>query len=143
MKKSILLGLFAAAALLLAIIPAFSSLAAPAAKPFVGGWEAVDVDGSYMKLSISGGGKDIYNVHYIDFGASVCGKDENGQPIYSFQAKGDGVVTGYHMDVHYPAAYCMTSPKQLWGSLDGWFDYDPATDTLWDGWVTWRRTGAQ
>jgi hypothetical protein len=46
------------------------------------------------------------------------------------------------MDVHYLAAYCMTSPKQLWGSLDGWFDYDPATDTLWDGWVTWRRTGA-
>ena len=126
-------------ALLVAVPTAF---AVPADKPFVGTWESTDIDGSYQKLNI-GGGPEKYNLHLVDKGASVCGLDDNGMPMYAFQANGKGTASGFHLDTHFEAAYCMTSPKTLWGSFDGWFDYDPGSDTLWDGWVTWTRISAK
>jgi hypothetical protein len=95
-----------------------------------------------MKLTI-GGGPAHYNPRYVDFGASVCGLDADGQPIYAFRANGDGTSTANDLDADYPAAYCMKSPKELWGSFSATYTYDPSNDTLWDGWVTWTRMGAK
>jgi hypothetical protein len=143
MKKSMLLVIFVGLVLLIAASPAFTAAAKPSAKPFVGAWEAIDVDGSYMKLNIGGGTGNQYNLHLIDFGASVCGKDANGQPIYAFQAKGNGTAVGNHMDISFTNAYCMKSPKEPYGDFASWLDYDPASETMWDGWVTWKRMGAK
>ena len=124
-----------------------ASLAAPiavqAGSPFNGAWWAIDVpDGSYMKLMIGGGGRaNKFNVHYIDFGASVCGKDANDQPLYAATISGKGKANGNTLDVGVVSIYCLAHPKYVWGTTNMWFEYNPATDTLWDGWVTWHRMG--
>ena len=140
MKKSILFIFLAVVVLLSSLGLASEAGAKPTAKPFVGGWAAKDIDGSRMKLAIGGGGNDRYNVNYTDFGASICGKDSEGKPLYAFKALGKGVATGNQLKVNFPAGYCMTKPKKLWGSLNFTYTYNPVNDTLWDGLVVWKRT---
>jgi hypothetical protein len=41
--------------------------------PFVGAWWSTDVDGSYQRVSIGGGGTGIYHLAYLDDDATWCG----------------------------------------------------------------------
>lgn len=107
---------------------------------FTGTWASVDIDGSNQVLLISqsAGG---YSLTWFDDGASICGKDANGKPIYPAIGRGKGYADGYslHINVRF---WCLSQPPTFWGTVGVDFTYDPATETLWDGWVLWHRIGA-
>ncbi len=60
-------------------------------KGFDGAWEAIDVDDSYMVMTINSG--NSYFMMY-DFGASVCGLDEFEDPLFSWSFEGPPVIVG-------------------------------------------------
>ncbi len=139
---------------LLALTAGVASAAAPQA-PFVGSWEAIDgdfdgdgipegPDGSYMRLVLARGGGDKFYFNYLDFGASCCGKDPYGEPLYAAQVMGWVTLVGENeLDGQAPL-YCLAHPRYeppAISPLAVHYVYDPATDTLFDGWVTWRRMG--
>lgn len=130
--------------LIVALVAALSVTAAPIASAaqdggFTGAWSSVDLDGSHQQLLIrnSVGG---YGLVWFDDGASICGKDANGKPIYPAIGTGQGNADNYilQMNVRF---WCLSHPPAYWGMVGVDFTYDPVTDTLWDGWVRWHRIG--
>ena len=113
--------------------------AAPPTAPYVGRWESIDLDGSYQTLTISGG-KNLHNIDYRDNGASLCGLDENGDPLYAASFRGkltsDGLTLSGTVDV-----YCLTRPpSQLFENFYVEYTYQPENDTLIDGsGLIWNR----
>lgn len=107
--------------------------------PWRGAWWSIDVDGSLQKVVFGGGSQGQFN--YIDWGASVCGTDTNGNPLYAAHASGAGTVDGTSFTGSAPVV-CMTHPPTtLYTNFPFSWTYYPATDTLLDGYgITWTRT---
>lgn len=140
--------LVAIGAALLAASPADAEVS-----PFVGHWEAIDgFDDSRMILDISAGPNGTVNVFFKDFGASACGTDPaTGEPLYAGQAKSEGIIDGDVLSTYgrggqgvgNGAIWCMASPPfELVPSPGGptpFVTYDPATDTLSDGFAFFYR----
>lgn len=123
--------------LLLALLVAVGASAGHS--PFIGKWESTDIDGSAQTLTIGGGPGMSHRVRYHDSAATVCGLGPDGEILHAARAIGRLTASGNTlsgaMDV-----YCMTRPPSLWqADFPFTFVYDPATDTLSDGFVTWTR----
>lgn len=103
-----------------------------ATTPFTGAWTSVDTDGSIQYLTITGGNR-IHGT-YVDLGGSIC--VNNGAPTEVFRAGLIGTVDGDVLEGEFVSAHCGPVFFEL-----GFFGlvYDPATDTLDDGSVTWTR----
>jgi hypothetical protein len=130
---------------------------APNRAPFVGAWEAIDGDedgdgdvdiegrdGSYMRLAISNGPKGVFRFNYKDHGASVCGLDEDDEPLYAALAKGRLNRDGEFKLEGEASLKCLARPRFVHPDFDPYqvsYTYDPEDDTLFDGWVTWQRMG--
>ncbi len=101
-----------------------------ATSPFVGKWTATDIfDGSQMRLIIKPfGEKFVFQYH--DRGASVCGVDEKGNPLYPGIGMGQGVVKENKFDGGMKF-YC-TQELIFIGKFQIQLEYDARTDTLLD-----------
>lgn len=131
--------LFIVASLVL-VVAVGTSTARAASAPFLGVWESTDVDGSYQVLTIGSGPGNSHHVRYYDFGASVCGVDpETGQILYAGGAHGSLTRFGNVLTGTLPF-YCRTAPPTFWGNVTFYLTYDPATDSITDGWGNvWTR----
>jgi hypothetical protein len=119
--------------LLALMVTAISAPTASAAtSPFTGSWTSIDTDGSIQYLTFTGGTR----VHgtYVDLGGSIC--VNNGSPTNVFQANLQGMVDGNVAEGDFVFAHC----GPVFFDVGGFFiEYDPATDTLFDGSITWTR----
>jgi hypothetical protein len=127
------LELAAAAAVLVvaAVLIASVGRARPSTS-FEGRWEATDDDGSSMVLEVGVG--DTPTVLYLDQFASVCERAGDAQTVYT--ATGKGRIDGNWLTVRFDGGGCDTYQEQPFELL---YARDPASDTLNDGSVTWRR----
>ncbi len=129
-------------ALTVAMVTAFvGAMAAPAGaapSPFTGAWTAVDIDGSDMRMAIGGGPSP--RVLLIDYGASVCGLDDSGVPLYAARVTGRATIEGDVLSADLDV-YCHARPTFFLGTFPGAeYTYDAGTDTLLDGiGVVWSR----
>ncbi len=130
-------------ALSVAMVTAFvAAVAVPAGaappSPFTGAWTSIDIDGSSQRLTIGGG--PAPRVQLLDDGASVCGLDENGDPIWAARATGRAAVAGDVLTVDLDL-YCLARPTYFLDTFAGLeYTYDAGTDTLTDGLgVVWSR----
>lgn len=112
----------------------------PEAAPFsaaVGYWEATDVDGSAMRLQVIENPDGSFDVTIHDDGASVCGYDESGESLLSYNGRGTGTAQGYVYNVH-EVGSCEGSGEEF--EFDYHITYDPEEDTLTDSEeITWYR----
>jgi hypothetical protein len=121
-------------AMVLVMLVASATPAAAARTSFHGSWEAIDLDGSHMILSASGG--ESVRVTFIDMYASMCVNAGARAGIGTL--RGSGTVTGDTMTVDFDGLRCSDNIVLLPGlSLE--FSYDPNTDTLTGSDVTWHR----
>lgn len=105
---------------------------------YVGTWRSGDIDGSNQTLRIwldSG----IYQVEWFDDAASVCGLDGAGDPVYPATLTGTGSVLGTGGLSLNITGVCDDGAGTAVGPFVVPFIYDPATDTLDDGTLTWTR----
>ncbi len=137
-----------------------ASPAAADVSPFVGHWEAVNEvpgspdlgDDSRMILNISAGQNGTVTVFFKDFGATLCGTDPaTGEPLYAGQAKSQGIIEGDVLLTYgrggrgagNGAVWCMAHPPfELFPAPNEptpFVTYDPATDTLSDGFDFYYR----
>lgn len=121
-----------------------TSTAGEVADPFRGNWESIDVDGSYQRMAIGGGGAGGYRVNYYDTGATVCGAPDpvTGDWPYAAQARGVGeALPGTGVLEGTWDVWCLTAPPTLvFDDLAFRFEYDPSSDTLADNFgVVWTR----
>ncbi|MGD2178248.1 MAG: hypothetical protein PVG71_10545 [Anaerolineae bacterium] len=109
--------------------------------PFTGSWTSIDVDGSFQRLQIGGGGGTV-QFHYRDCGCSACGTDEDDNPIYPCVGRGEGTVDGDELSGSMDL-WCLSKPRRLQGSdLKVAWTYNDDDDTL-SGWyddTVWSRT---
>lgn len=112
------------------------------ADPFVGEWSALDpVDGSNMMLDIEQ--RDgAYEVLLLDLGATVCGLDKAGDPVFAAELESVGVVQGEVLRTSAPTLKCLSDPP-TYQTLDLTMDYtyQHEEDTLFDHLqeVVWQR----
>lgn len=122
-------------------------LAAPAAQaagksPFTGAWTGNDPappdgDGSTLYLTISGG--KTLRVTFIDTFGSIC--DNFGAPTNVFASRLIGSASGDTLDATFTAARCGPVFFDFLAGEPVTYEYDSATDTLSDGFVTFHRVG--
>ncbi len=140
MKPFRLLLLSAILAAAVFTLVAAQASACPPPRPFVGAWEAIDLDGSHMQTSIGGGRNGEYHIVAFDAGASVCGLDASGQPLYAAMAIATGQADGNVLHAELPL-WCLSHPRRFWGMASDDLIYDPGADTLFFWGVTWHHKG--
>ena len=108
--------------------------------PWRGTWWSIDpFDNSLQKVVFTGGGLGKFN--FIDWGASVCGKDVNGNPIYAAQASGNAVTVDATSFNGVAPLICKTHPPSIWDpSFPFTWTYDAQNDTLSGFSATWTRS---
>lgn len=126
-------------AMVLVMLVAFATPAAAAGTSFSGSWEAIDIDGSHMILTVSGG--DSVRVTFIDRFASACAAAGARAGIGTL--RGSGTVTGDTMTVDFDGIRCSNNIVLFPEGITLEFTYDPETDTLGDELVTWHRIRAR
>ena len=115
-------GLLAASALTASAVPS---------DPFVGHWQATDIDDSSLNLSISGG---PHRVTLTDDNATGCLVDSPAVAL------GTGAVTDSAIDIEVQVR-CIADGTV--GPFSFTLTHDPITDTLDNGaGVIWSRAGA-
>jgi hypothetical protein len=96
---------------------------------FPGRWQTVDLDGSLERLRIVTTDPGSYYAVLRDKHATGCGGPV-GIVEGPLQDAGSNLIEG---------TFRFECPNGF-GLRGEWaFEYDPATDTLWDGYVTWYR----
>ena len=108
--------------------------------PFKGPWEAIDIDGSFMRLTIAGGGRGVYRLVWRDTFWSLC---DGGPGI----GRGTGTIDSSDPNVlNTSMEFRCGGVPALSLAID--FTYDPSSDTITDDAiappddpVTWGRTG--
>jgi hypothetical protein len=107
---------------------------------YVGTWQSLDIDGStqILRIWLNAG---IYQVEWYDEGATICGLDDSGAPIHAVTLTGTGSVlaTG-GLSTNFSGT-CHDGDSTAVGPFVIPFTYDRATDTLYDGTLTWYRAG--
>jgi hypothetical protein len=146
MKRIVFLVL--AVTVLLSVI-ALGVYASPPGQPFTGVWESIDAfDGSQQRMAITpvGRGAAGYHLAYRDYGASACGVDANGQPLYAAIGTGTASAAGNTLNTEFEI-WCLGRPRWSLGMWSSSLDYDAATDTLRDTWggltTEWHRQGGR
>ena len=110
---------------------------------FDGAWESIDVDDSYQIMVIQTG--DDYYM-YFDFGASVCGKDDDGHPIHPCVLEGVPTVEGNVLTGE-GKILCITDSPYYFPEgetpsvMNFEFTYNRQHDTIEGMDVTWNRIG--
>jgi hypothetical protein len=129
-------------AIILATVVALLTISVASAappSPFVGFWKSVDIDGSNQTLLISPAPGNSNRLFLFDRGATVCGLDSSGNPLYPATARGRGAVSGSDLSGTWNV-WCLSRPVTFYGNVGFNFTYDSGADTLTDGiGVVWHR----
>lgn len=106
----------------------------------VGEWESTDNDGSYQTLTIQQISDSLFSIELIDSGATSCGTDDNGAPLYAARLEGSGTAEFNFLFLETLEHTCLGNPDWSLGTLSLTLTYDPFTDILADAWqVVWTR----
>jgi hypothetical protein len=100
------------------------------ATPFIGAWQGVDANGCRFKLAIA----PNHNIFIMKYG-------EKHAPEYA--AVGRGRPVGEAVDAALTATltvHHVGKPNATRQMMDVRFEYQPASDALWDGRIDWRRS---
>jgi WD40 repeat protein len=112
---------------------------------FSGVWTATDPkDGSNLTMEITFN-ENSYNIAYVDDGASVCGKDGAGNPLYAIEIDLSGNASGDVLYAVSTSATCLSSPASpLDLEISVNYSHRAETDTLWDSMdnTQWERRPA-
>jgi hypothetical protein len=129
MKRTVLA---IAVGVVLAVLPTPAWASAGA---LAGTWTSVDNDGSLQTLNITGSGKTVYSMVYVDESATgAC----NGDPA---RVSGPGFVAGDSV-VMFGTLVCLPGGNVFRSRITLGYDYDPGTGTLTDSFgVVWHRAG--
>lgn len=140
-RLSILLALA-----VLALLVAAPSVRAATETPFVGAWTGNDPappdgDGSTLYLTISGG--TTVHLTFIDTFGTICSNPAlpEDSPTDVFTSRLTGTVSGDTLSAMFTSARCGPVFYDFIVGSQLTFEYDAATDTLFDGDVTWHRLG--
>lgn len=137
--RKILIALFTAGVVFLAPQTAFS-----APSPFTGAWEGIDVDGSQMTLTVSGGSSQVRIAFFDDHACSGHPDDDAEGPA---TIRGTGTIDGATLTWSFDEIRCANGIVISTPGATNTFTYDATTDTLsvdpelWGGEVTWSRVG--
>ncbi len=97
---------------------------------FPGKWDSVDLDGSLQRLRIVTDGPGAYDATLRDRHTSgMCGGP-------AVTLKGPLADAGANF---VEGTWRLECPNGIRLRGEWAFSYDPATDTMWDGFVTWYR----
>ena len=104
-----------------------------------GNWTAEDIgDGSKMSMTIRSNPDGSFKVSIRDEGASICGEDENGNPIMAANASVIGFPEDYLLYISEMKFICENS--ETIGNFDEVLTYDPSTDTITENLgAVWNR----
>jgi hypothetical protein len=106
--------------------------------PFTGSWISTDIDGSSQTLVIIEAG-GVYTFEYYDDGASICGLDSAGVPLFAASASGTLTASGSTLSGDF-SINCLDDPPFHGVDHLFVFTYDPATETMTDDLgVVWER----
>jgi hypothetical protein len=109
-------------------------------------WKSIDSwDDSRQNLTITpvGRASDGYKVVLFDHGASACGLNPEGQPMYPGIGIGTGSANENVLQMQF-AFWCLGRSRWLFGQLTPTFTYEAGTDTLFDSWGTrWYRQSGE
>jgi len=108
---------------------AATSIASAGGDPFTRSWSAIDFDGSVMTLTFTGTG-DTRTVSFVDTRAAGCHGDQ-------YRLDGTGAITGNDFVAQMTGGCAGDDPTT--SGDPAIFAYDPASDTLSFGEVTWHR----
>lgn len=131
--------------LCLAIVVSVATVVPTAAatpSPFTGAWQAIDVDGSQMFLTVSGG--DSPRVTFVDLFATSC-VVVRGAPAGPATILGTGAVVGFTLTWSFDQIRCTGGVVVSTPGGTHTFTYDPLTATFspdpdaWGGVVTFSR----
>lgn len=103
--------------------------------PWKGKWWSIDLDGSLQSVVFLGSNQ----FKYVDRGATICGVDQEGIPLYRADGRGSGSIS----DLSFTGTTtlrCLTHPPYVWGEHTFVWTYDPATNTITDGFTTYTRS---
>ena len=122
------IGLITVAVVALALVAGGTAHAGTASFP--GKWQSVALDGSLQRLRIVTDGPGVYHAVLRDRHTSgACGG-----PAVTLEGPladaGTNLIEG---------TWRLECPNGIRLRGEWAFSYDPATDTLWDGLVTWYR----
>ncbi|MGW8226603.1 MAG: LamG domain-containing protein, partial [Anaerolineales bacterium] len=129
-KFHLYLSIFAIFAFL--VIP--KSTFAASTSPFIGHWQAIDVDGSDIRLSIAGPPQGPFQITWTESYISFCDREAGIVRGTGWLNEGDSNLL--EADLHLE---CFTTGASLDFQI-AWV-YDPGTDTISDGSLTWHRPG--
>jgi len=124
----------------------------PPALAYLGVWKSIDGDAdgdgaigpgergdaSVQMMTVMLGLRGRYTVAYTDFGASVCGRDDQGKALYAASVLATGSIVDSRLDANGPL-WCMAPKPFKWGNIGMSLVYDAEHDTIWDGGTTWHR----
>ncbi|MBW8011339.1 MAG: glycoside hydrolase family 5 protein [Chloroflexi bacterium] len=106
----------------------------------VGDWESTDNDGSYQTLTIQQISDVLFSIELADSGASSCGTDDTGGPLYAARLEGSGNADLNFLFLQVLELTCMGDPEWSLDPLSLTLTYDLITDILSDSWgVVWTR----
>ena len=117
---------------LLALISLFFVTAAVAvsASDFVGFWRATDgEDGSNLTMLIRGRRGDRLRILLFDDGATICGVDNEGNPLYPAIYRGRGEAVGDVLDAR-GRTLCLSRPADLLPAFDATLTYNSGPGTI-------------
>ena len=106
----------------------------------VGEWTSIDgSDGSIQTLSIDHPSPNLFTVRYVDEGASFCGQDSTGSPLFSAEGNGQGEPFGRVLSLNLDFV-CISDPEGTTQTFSIEFLYDPVTDAITDSFANqWVR----
>ena len=107
---------------------------------FTGNWESTDNDGSQQTLLIVSLADGDFSATYMDDGASLCGTDSSGRPLYGVKLEGVGQLSGNFLKFPGLNVICLGDPEWNLDPLPFQVTYDLASDSLHDAWgIVWNR----
>lgn len=105
-----------------------------AQSPFVGHWQAIDVDGSDIRLTIAGPPDGPFQITWTESYFSFCGGEAGIARGTGWLDDSDPHVLNANLRLR-----CFTTGDTL--DFDVTWIYDPGTDTISSGVTTWHRPG--
>jgi hypothetical protein len=130
---------FALIVLLIAVLALAMPVAAASRSPFIGHWQAIDFDGSDIRLTISGNGP--YQITWTESYFSFCNREPG-------IAKGTGNNLGgdpntLQANIH---VKCLTLPQSTDLTITWTYNSDGTITGVSPsfpdpGWLTWHRPG--
>ncbi len=131
--KTMFVRIVAVTVVLLIALSVTGGVSAVGSQPFVGQWQAIDVDGSDIRLTIAGSPSGPFQITWTESYISFCNGEAGIVQGTGRLSEGNSYIL--EADLHLE---CFTTGKST-DFHKTWF-YDPMTDTISSDDITWHRS---